>query len=533
MPELITSNRENLRNAVVLRNPTRFPVMLYKGLNMAFEEEWWKKRRRKEPAPPFKVFCKGHLTYPDYPVLMHAIEVRDEQQVRGVIMKMSRGGWRDYLKSLRTTDRRASCHYLAKEGGRKPRSVAYSCEAPLIDGHGIKKFSGKDKCNLLADHFERRLGKDAEECPMELNPLGGEQQNQSHRRRNHAGDRPSHCGTRQKKRGIFEKIHLIEVERAIGSMQKKKAPGPDGYAADIYQHLHCMWGPMLSLFNQILQTGRVPRQMLKLLIVPLDKPRKDQELCTSKRPISLICVLSKILESIGLRRLQRRLRCVLDGRQYAHRNYRSTGTHLTEFYDFVKEARRTGYSVFVGAVDVSSAFDAVPHSRLLKTVSQMGIDPFLYLYLSNWLPKRIFAVRLTVPRGRFFSPWRKIKRGVPQGGVLPPFLWLLHISALMEQVDATGNNVSALLDRVARCSLLYAGDVLSALAHMDAEVVTQAAGESATAHGEGLKELGQKTATDKSENFLRPRLTKSWSLFRRFPNAPTASSKIRAKRKAR
>ena len=64
-----------------------------------------------------------------------------------------------------------------------------------------------------------------------------------------------------------------------GTLQKKKAPGPDGYPAEIYQGLPDIIQPLCDLFNLILTSGSIPLPLLKLNIAPLDKPNKNPEEC--------------------------------------------------------------------------------------------------------------------------------------------------------------------------------------------------------------------------------------------------------------
>ena len=109
--------------------------------------------------------------------------------------------------------------------------------------------------------------------------------------------------------------------------------------------------------------------MLRVVMVPLDKPHKDPERCRSKRPISLISVLSKLLETVVLRRMIGELESKLDPNQYAHRRERGTEMHLLEFHDFVREARDAGLYTYVSSVDVAADFDNVPHSGWVERFS--------------------------------------------------------------------------------------------------------------------------------------------------------------------
>ena len=140
--------------------------------------------------------------------------------------------------------------------------------------------------------------------------------------------------------------------------------------------------------------------MLKLTIVPLDKPNRDPELCGSKRPISLINVLSKILEAAVLHRLMGDLEVCLEKRQYAYRRQRGTETQLLQFHDFIREELLKGHCVYAASVDIDSAFDTVSHDLLVKTAEDMGVNPYVCRYIYAWLMRRLFSVRLRTPTGQ-------------------------------------------------------------------------------------------------------------------------------------
>ena len=109
-----------------------------------------------------------------------------------------------------------------------------------------------------------------------------------------------------------------------------------------------------------------------------------------------------------------------------------TGTefHLLQAYSFICEGLEAGRFVYVAAVDIEGAFDNVPHESLVDTLKKAQVDPFLCRYVALWLRCRLFCIRLRAPTGMHYSKWLPLSRGLPQGGVLSPFLWLLHIDPL-------------------------------------------------------------------------------------------------------
>ena len=108
----------------------------------------------------------------------------------------------------------------------------------------------------------------------------------------------------------------------------------------------------------------------------------------------------------------------LDSRQYTYRSNRGTETHLVEFHDFARGTKIRRGRIYVAAVDVDSAFEYIPHTKLIQTVKNRNVNPLICRFIRNWLTQRIFSVRLTSPAGRCPSNWRPIGKGVPQGRIL-------------------------------------------------------------------------------------------------------------------
>ena len=96
-----------------------------------------------------------------------------------------------------------------------------------------------------------------------------------------------------------------------------------------------------------------------LYIIPLDKKGKDPALCKSKRPISLLNVAAKILESMAHVRLIRTFEPSLPQYQYAYQRDKGAEFRVTETFEFLAREREAGRHFYLAAVDVESAFDPV------------------------------------------------------------------------------------------------------------------------------------------------------------------------------
>ena len=74
------------------------------------------------------------------------------------------------------------------------------------------------------------------------------------------------------------------------------------------------------LFNSIVAPGIIPKLLLEVHLVPLDRPKQDPTQCAPKRPISFSNALPTTLEAAELNILQPKVESTWEGEQYAYRS---------------------------------------------------------------------------------------------------------------------------------------------------------------------------------------------------------------------
>ena len=99
-----------------------------------------------------------------------------------------------------------------------------------------------------------------------------------------------------------------------------------------------------------------------------------------------------------------------------------------------------GSPVDVIYLDFLKAFDEVPHQRLILKLKSYGLGNSIINWIEQWITDR----RQRVVVDGEVSSWKSLLRGVPQGSVLGPILFLVYINDLEEGV--TGNILKCAYD---------------------------------------------------------------------------------------
>jgi hypothetical protein len=209
---------------------------------------------------------------------------------------------------------------------------------------------------------------------------------------------------------------------------KNSAPGMDGLPPWVFKSCRESLTPaIVDLFNRCISSGDVPQLFKCANITPIPKTANPGP--TDFRPISLLPVLSKVLERIVLRKwLIPNVGAELDPLQFAFTPGAGKGTTsaLVRIQHEVTSFLDTPGAVRIIQLDFSKAFDSLSHSKILEALCKMGAPTHLLCWLRNYLTDRCQRVCWQGEN----SEWTFITSGVPQGSVLGPFLFAASINHL-------------------------------------------------------------------------------------------------------
>ena len=191
--------------------------------------------------------------------------------------------------------------------------------------------------------------------------------------------------------------------------------------------------PYCKLMRMIYQSKEIPEQWKVARIIPLHKKGAKNNF-GNYRPISNLCVPSKIFEKCILKRIQALADegNLFTDRQHGFRKGRSTITAARILQMEIAKAMDDDKYIAVASLDLSAAFDVVNIELLLKRMSIVGLPMDVLALLKSWLINRKAYVEVEGSCSEFFE----VKAGTVQGSILGPVLFNLFISPWL--VTASG-----------------------------------------------------------------------------------------------
>ena len=212
----------------------------------------------------------------------------------------------------------------------------------------------------------------------------------------------------------------------LSHVKKKKSTGYDALPAKILKIGSDVLAPSLtSLVNNVIDESQFPNAMKYAEISPIFK--KEDSLDKSKyRPVSILTCTSKIFEKILDQQFGEHFYACNAQCLSAYRKHHNTQSMLLRAIEDWKASLDQGKCVGALLMDLSKAFNVIPHGLLIAKLKAYGYDDNVVKLIRCYLYDRKQCVKIDNMR----SEWTVTNMGVPQGSILGPTLFNVFLNDL-------------------------------------------------------------------------------------------------------
>ena len=232
----------------------------------------------------------------------------------------------------------------------------------------------------------------------------------------------------------FRETNTNEIKKFIKNLDAKKASQNSDMSTKFLKQNAAFFAKYsCDDINASILSSKFHNELKEADIVPVHK-KKSKLSKENYRPISILPNISKVYERCLYDQMSNFFKDIFSKYQCGYRKGYSAPHCLLVMIE--KWKRIVDYGGVFGALltDLSKVFDCIPHDLFIAKLEAYGFQidalKLIYDYLSN--RKQRVKINET------FSSWKDIEFGVPQGSILGPLLFNIHLCDLfyfLEDLD--------------------------------------------------------------------------------------------------
>ena len=233
----------------------------------------------------------------------------------------------------------------------------------------------------------------------------------------------------------FNEVNEDVVLKLLNSLDSTKSAGYDNIPASLVKTAaEELSLPTMNIVNQTIRDAKFPHGMKLSEIAPIFKTSDvlDRD---NYRPVNILPCLSKIVEKIFYEQLYEFFSDILSTFLAAFRKMYGCHHVLTKLIHDCKQALDKGLKVGIILMDLSKAFDCIPHGLLLTKLKCYGLSDQACLLLKSYITDRKQRVKV----GHSRSEWGSVAQGVPQGSILGPLIFNIFLNDIFYVLEKVCN----------------------------------------------------------------------------------------------
>ena len=196
------------------------------------------------------------------------------------------------------------------------------------------------------------------------------------------------------------------------ALNTNKSPGIDGLLIEFYlKFYNIIKNEFCEVLCNSLKINCLTESQRKALIILLFKGG-DIRLISSWRPISLICVDTKILSKLIAHRIGMVLNKCISQEQFCgkERSIVECNNTTRDLVYYINESKSTGALI---NIDLQKAFDSLDHSFLFKIMKKMGFAKSFIQWIKLFLYRHRKYMFNKWTQGGLFQDKKGCKTGLP------------------------------------------------------------------------------------------------------------------------
>lgn len=165
--------------------------------------------------------------------------------------------------------------------------------------------------------------------------------------------------------------------------------------------------------NESIKKCKYPSRWKIRQVTPLFK-KSDELSKENYQPVTVLPTLNNVFEKLLASQLDQLYSEILSDYISAYKRHYGCETSLMRLTEDWKRSLDNKQIVAMISMDLSKAFDTIPHGLFLAKLKAYGVNGRSCMLFKAYLHGRMQRVNA----GHTCSDWQEVKRGVPQGSVL-------------------------------------------------------------------------------------------------------------------